>query len=328
MNEAGAKGNAATLLSAAMAYKKSDAIEALVRMGIAALLDGECKSPDRLAKELALDASALAVLLRFARSVGFLETTSKGYCLTAAARELLPLLELEARTRTWHTTNDSLTKVLRGDRPQDPMDSEEAEEFRGLYDRALGGLKRAVALELIRLPEIRSASVLLDLGGGDGSLASELLRLGGVEEAIVVDRAATEASFRQKVSSLSAQTIQRIRFIAADLRAPGSLKSVLGSVDIVLMSNVVHLLDTEARRELWCTFHDSCRDEAVIAVYDQFPGDGQGSDLMIMDWLRCGSLYDMSAESQMTEMEHYGLKPLYTRLGRVTSGSTIVSAPR
>lgn len=304
---------ASQLLAWAMAYKASDAVEVMVKSGITAALDDGPRSVAELTTTLSLAAEPLQVLLDFGVRIGLLEITSQDFALSPVARTMLPLIDLELYTRDWHARNDSLAKVLATGTPQDPM-ADASDKTRAIYDKALSGFARGLALSIRRIRGLPQDAKLLDLGGGDGALATELVRVGVAREACVVDRPYVAPHFERRRATN--EHPERFAFVGADLDDPSALNVHLAKADIIVVSNVVHMLSQHQRIRLWKTLHDVCRHQTTCLIYDQFPtdlgtsqvGNLSASELMIIDWLRCGVIFDLSAQEQVQEMATVGLR--------------------
>lgn len=323
-------GAAERLLGLAMAAKVADLLEALAETGVLDHLAAGPVEVGPLAAALGLDAAFLDVALAQAARFGYVAATAAGgYALTPAARAVTAVLDLERASARWHRSNGSLPKVLRGGGRQDPLDSADAAALRPVYDRALGGVVRMLALNVARhLPMAAGRPLVVDLGGGDGSLAVALHQCRPVR-AVVVDRPATQAAFDRRVPEVLRT---EVRFQALDLRAPAGLGAVLAAADLVVMSNIVHLLNPAERAAVWHVLATAAmagegEGEGApmrVLVYDQFPGEATAAgaaegwpglgDLMVIDWLRCGVRFDLTAAHLAEEAGRCGL-----RLERIAS---------
>jgi len=313
-----------------MAYKASDAIETIVKSGIASALENGPRQSSELARDLSLAEPPLRVLLDFGVRIGLLERMEQRFALTQTAMTMLPLIELELYTRSWHSDNDSLSKVLSDGRPQDPM-ADASQETRQLYDRALSGFTRGLAIAIRRIRGLPKKAALLDVGGGDGALASELVRLGVARQAAVLDRPYVRSHFERR--RIQCERPELFSFVDADLANPDGLGKHFANADLIVLSNVVHLLSPPQRNRLWGALHNGCPPGATCLVYDQFPvsqdvaggGSISASELMIIDWLRCGVIFDLSVDGQSEEMAACGLRIQDILHSPILPGKMIVS---
>ncbi|PCI41254.1 MAG: hypothetical protein COB46_04450 [Rhodospirillaceae bacterium] len=315
------------LLFWSMAYKASDAIDAFVDTGIAQQLALAPMSAQALAQENDLQEDYLLVLLKFAVQLGLLRQDGAKFDLTEAAKTVLPLIKLEAHTRAWHMQNESLTKVLSGAGPQDPM-ADVSSETRTLYDTALSGFARGLALSIRRIRDIPAGAKILDVGGADGSLALQLQKVGAARSVIVADRATVRPHFEQAMEM--ADSSKDIDFVGVDLTNPESLRDQVKSVDVIVVSNVVHLLPKPLRVRFWSMLREHAQPGTFCLVYDQFPGGGRGSgitasDLMVVDWIKCGVVFDFTAEQQGEEMRESGLTIRHIVSSPILPGEIVVS---
>jgi hypothetical protein len=64
--------------------------------------------------------------------------------------------------------------------------------------------------------------------------------------------------------------------------------NLVGTADVILISNVVHLLTTEQRFALYRTVRQHASSGTLFVVYDQFinnQGPFNGTDFMAVDWV-------------------------------------------
>ncbi|MCW8199119.1 hypothetical protein D8B23_11950 [Verminephrobacter aporrectodeae subsp. tuberculatae] len=100
---------------------------------------------------------------------------------------------------------------------------------------------------------------------------------------------------------------------AVDLLRPATQAALLAGASLVLMSNVVHLLGEAERATIYGAIRKHAAGPVGLVVYDQFladaaPADGRltASDLMVVDWLKCGIPFDHTAQRIGEEIVRHG----------------------
>ncbi len=328
--------HAERLLTHVMSYKLVEAVDALVRAKVISVLkETGARSSIELAQQLELVADHLEPLLGIAVRMGLLERDGGTFRISTGATPLLALIELELWTRSWHARNDSLFKVLKGAQPQDPM-AGDVSTVRPLYDASLAEFARMLALHLVRDSALRGHHVV-DLGGADGALASHLLRLGAARSAVVVDRESARQGFETRRAGADAAAL--MHFVAADLKTLEEVPKLFSEAGLVILSNVAHLLRPEERNTLWRAIAAGVPTGCHLLIYDQFPAlhvEGEreaaptSSDLMMVDWLRCGVRFDLTAQRMADEIQCHGfvLRQITQAAGLPGRLVCLVRAPR
>lgn len=298
------------LVSTLMSYKIADVVDVCERCGILEMLERQSANAAQICDALDLQPDHLVVLLDFAVRAGLLGRDELAvYELSPEARHNLPLIRLELWARRWHEENDSLYKVLRTGLRCDPMTGD-VRSIRQVYEAAMADAARLIALNIARL-DCLDGAVVVDLGGSDGALAEALLRAKVARRVEVCDRATAEAGFNRRSgnSGFAAQ----MRFHAVDLLRPAGLAELLTDASLVLMSNVVHLLSEDEREALYVSIRKYAAGPVSLVVYDQFLMEAASvdgrlamSDLMVVDWLKCGIPFDHTAERIGAELSRHG----------------------
>ncbi|XOV80933.1 MAG: class I SAM-dependent methyltransferase [Aestuariibacter sp.] len=317
------------LLARMMSYKASDVIDVALRLGIIDNLKETPRTTEQLANQTSCDADYLGTLLDFMVRIDVLQKQQEQYAISESFSTMGPLILLENETRKWHAQNDSLYKVMTTGLPQDPMNSP-SEKLLEIYNLALSNYKRSLALNIFRHNLVSKQSHFIDLGGADGALASELVRLNSIAFATVIDRPHAEPAFQRRIT---AHKITNMRFIGADLNELDLASVKTDAPSVICLSNVAHLLDLPARQALWKRILETLEDNAIFVMYDQFAQPSRkenesfaeltAADYMIIDWLKCAANYDLTVGQQVKEIESCGFKMLENHPINVGGGAII-----
>jgi SAM-dependent methyltransferase len=298
----------------ANAYKVSVALFALLELGVLEALSGASHSAATLSHALKLSQTALEPTLQLVASVGVLEYAEGRFTLPPSTAAVLPLLLLEGHMSNTHIRRDVLVDVLKGTNAIDPMTRADAAELWPTYLAAMAVSTRTLAPHLIRLLRRGSEARLLDLGGADGALALRLSQFFGRFEATVIDRAQLEPAFHERVGKADDRAVYR--FVAGDLRCPQAFAHEIARADVVVLSNVLHLLTSHEQHTLLQTLYDHMRPGAQLLVYDQFSPADVAFDtarFMVLDWLLCGYQFDCSEVTFGADLSRLGFADVLYR---------------
>jgi SAM-dependent methyltransferase len=255
-------------------------VAAAVEAGIFAALHGAPASPDSLARQLGLDGRAVAIVLPVLAELGLVEEEAGGrFRLTSRGeRDLgdpasptyqaggLPLW-LE-NLRTWTRLPDA----LRSGRPLEQAGAGDAEDpatGRERIARFMAGMAAAPGERVHRLVDAvlarrPHAARLLDLGGGPGHIAKAFLDRG--LQVVLVDRPEVVDFVRVEYGL---ERLRGLRTVGADFLADPLPP---GPFDLLLLSNVLHMLSPEAAVQLLRKAHDVLAPGGVLAIADFIRG--------------------------------------------------------
>lgn len=248
--------------------------------GIFTALAERPRSAHELARGLGMDGRAMGILLPLLEELGLLAREGEEYRPTTRGRaEFIDLdspgysaggLELWlANLQAWIL----LPEVLRSGHPvsraADGDDQESEEERRARIARFMEGMAAAPQARVRRLADLvlerkPGARTLLDLGGGPGHISREFCRRG--LRATLVDLPDTVAFVRERYGL---DEVEGLETVGADfLRDP----LPEGPFDVVLLSNILHMLDRKACRELIEKVGRVVPPGGVVAVADFIRG--------------------------------------------------------
>lgn len=298
----------------ALASKISDAIFALLEVGALSRLAQNPMTAEALSEQLSININALRPLLQLLERAGLIICENGQMILCKDGKQLIPLLELEQEVRRWHRLNDSLLRSLRSNSLNDPLDSIRDKDFFLRYAKAMRITSKAISLHLLKLLKPAPNACFLDLGGADGSIVFELIEQLKESRAVVVDRAAFAEVLEQR--RLSSTPGAKVDFVEADLRQPDKLETQISAADIILLINVAHLLSKIDLDQLLILLAKKMQPHARLIVYDQFPSS-QGSltisDLMLVDWVNCGTVFSDTAQQFQSRLVQIGFKHVELR---------------
>ena len=242
-----------------------------------------------LAEDLDADPDALESFLAFLVATGYLERDGERYANAAMATRWLTDAH-ETNTGPWLTAWDEVVlpfwergfeRALREGEPSTDVyawaaeDPDRAATLHAGF-RATASLARDDALAAVPVPE--GATRLLDVGGGHGLYAVAFAGDSPDLSAVVLDHPATEPSFEATLAD-TPEVADRVSFRAGDYLADelddGGAGSGNGGYDVALLFNVVHAHDEATNRALLERVFEVLRPGGVVAVLDQFTGDGR-----------------------------------------------------
>lgn len=316
-----------TMWDAANLYKVSHALFALHDTGVLELIAERELTATEVADALQLQREPVETLLQLLAAHGLICRGKLGFSVDADARAVLPLVALEAHQATTHITAPRISASLRGAPPLDPMTQQGAASIWPLYIKAMHVGARSLAPHLYRAARIAPGARVLDLGGADGSLCSALDRLCRGITATVVDRAINEAAFKRQLEQHDADAQARFGFVAGDLKHPRTFSRLLSEADVVIASNVMHLLSDADRTSLLRCIKSHARPDTQLIVYDQFvqSADPRSASSLVVDWLLCGHRFDCSEREFSERLAELGFARLTTRRTVKVPGALVLA---
>lgn len=270
----------------ANAYKVSFSIFALNELGVFPLLAAEPLTAGELAARAGLHEELLSPLLELLAAAGVLTQSPRGFRAQQGIETILPLLAMEARLSASHVTSSQIAGVVRSGRAADIFQKGNVQEYLPVFTAAMRSSARTLAPHLLRFGNLRQCGRVLDLGGADGSLALALRRVAPHLQIQVVDLPRMREAFESRIRENGAS--EAIEFHEADLRRPEELTALLGRPEVIVISNVLHLLTTEQRLALYRKVRETASSGARFIIYDQYidtEGPLSAGDFMAVDWV-------------------------------------------
>jgi hypothetical protein len=297
----------------AMAYKLSEIVFAAEQDGCLAVLENGA-SLDDVARVTGWLPDSAAVVLHLLVQAGFAETKDGDYRLTADAARSRSLIVVELQLRDWHHRNASLARALRTQASIDPLDEINNPEFVNAFARAMALTARETALRIRKILRRDGSLHLLDLGGADGSVGAELIAGWAGVTLMVVDRPSLQSAFERRIAD--AKLGGRANFFAADLRVPDAVTEVVAKADVILLLNVAHLLPEQSLGGLLQCIRQGAKPGATLIVRELFAGARQSlglTDLLLVDWLKCGTRFRDDAENFASRLRSTGFADVSIR---------------
>ncbi|HEV7521638.1 MAG TPA: class I SAM-dependent methyltransferase [Candidatus Angelobacter sp.] len=315
-----------SIWSWANAYKVSFSIFALNELGVLKLIATSFLAPAQIADQLDLSEELLTPLLELLASTGVLQEREGAFRGQQGIETILPLLVMESRLSASHVTSSQIAKVVRSGLAADIFQTGNVEEYLPIFTAAMRSSARTLAPHLVRFGNLRQCRQVLDLGGADGSLALALCRVVPQLSISVVDLPRMQQPFEKQIREHGAE--HAIHFHSADLRQPETLAGLLGTADVILISNVVHLLTTEHRFRLYRTVQQHAAAGTRFVVYDQFIGDNaplSGTDFMAVDWVINGVQFRETPEQLCEILRESGFSHAQSRQFPGLPGAVVIA---
>lgn len=243
-------------------------VAAAYEVGLFEALSESARSPDEVARELALDPRAVAIVLPVLVELKMLERVGGRYRIAERARELadgspraagsgLPLWldNLRAWTRLADALRRGAPPVEEG--PDPAADDEEAlaHFMAGMAAAPAERIRRVVDHCIERNPGALSA---LDLGGGPGHFAR-----GFVDAGLEVTLLDTPETIDFVLDAYALRDVEGLRTVRGDFLEdplPG------GPFDVVLLSNILHIYPPEINQRLLERVAEVTAPDGVAAI--------------------------------------------------------------
>jgi SAM-dependent methyltransferase len=247
---------------------------AAARLRLFDALGEEPQRANELANRLDLDAPALGAVLRSLAAIGLAVEDDRGFATTQFASEHLcggRDLELVVRkeayfARAWLSLDDvarSGRPVLEAWRSRLTSDPDTAHMFLD----ALNMLAQHTGPKLWELPELAPGKLVLDVGGGFGYYARQLVTAGS--SVVLVDLPEVVAAMGDRLAGAPGGSIE---LVGVDLMTEPSCGVDEGSVDAALVSHMLHDLSTDDGVDLLRRVRAAVAPGGTIVVND-FAGD-------------------------------------------------------
>ncbi len=277
-------------------YWISQAIYAAAKFGIADHLKDGPKSVNELAELTSTNRDALYRLLRALASVGiFAEGEARQFSLTPLAEPLrsdvpgskraLALMSGDEQYRAWseiaysiRTGNIAFDKVF--GQPIFDYLGENPDKAR-IFDAAMVGIHGREANAVLTSYDFSSVGIVADIGGGNGSQMTELLRQHPSMQGILFDL--PHVIERAKVKMESEQLADRCELVGGSF-----FESVPSGADIYMMRHIIHDWHEEKALTILRNCHAAMSLESKLLVVESVipPGNepfgGKFLDLVML----------------------------------------------
>ena len=301
MLTAGANDKVNPAMFWAMAYKVSDVLMLLAESSALVRLAEHELSHQELGAAMGWQEAPLKCMLDLLVRAGVLACDGTRFSVPVGTTSVLPLVAMEAQTRRWHASSGSLRRMLETGQTIDPLNAIQDEGFHAGYQQAMAASARALALHVFRHAGLPPQARVLDIGGADGAVSEQLARLMPGSTFCVVDRPPVQAHFDARIAG-TAQP-DRFRFVSDDVTHPGRLLLEAGQSNVVILSNLLHMIAPTPGRELLAKLRAALPPASRLIIYDQFLARDRFdvASLMTVDWVNLGTLFSLS-EDDMAEL--------------------------
>ncbi len=243
----------AVLYQLATGHYVSQAIYVAAKLGIADQLADGPRDHDELAKATATHAPSLKRVLRLLASAGVLTEaddgrfalTSLGAFLQSGPGSFRAVAQLFAGPVEWGSWGDLLRTVQTGEMAlrrvfgTDPFEYfVQHPEEGAVFDEAMGAFTAMVAVGVAAVYDFTPFKMLVDVGGGDGTLLAGILKENPGLRGIVFDLPRVAAAARNKLEAAGLR--DRCEFVGGDF-----FEGVSEGGDVYLLKHVIHDWDDQ-----------------------------------------------------------------------------------
>ncbi len=266
-------------------YWTSQAIYAVAKFGIADLLNDGPRSVDDLAEASSTNADALYRLLRALASIGiFSESSPKEFSLTPLAEPLrsdvegskraLALMSGDEQFQAWaeivysiQTGNTAFDKVF--GKPIFDYLSEKPDKAR-IFDAAMTGIHGRETGDVLDAYDFSGVEVLADIGGGNGSNISSILKQYPAMNGVLFDLPHVVERAKERVDAVGVS--DRCQLISGNF-----FESVPEGADAYLMRHIIHDWDDEKSLTILRNCHSAMPTDGKLLVVESVipPGNEQ-----------------------------------------------------
>lgn len=265
------------LLQMANGYWISQSLYAAAKIGIADLLKDGSNSCDELARVTGVDSRSLYRLMRGLASVGvFAEQEPNYFSLTPLAdglRSDIPgsmrasvIMAGEEYYQAWgkilHSirTGESAFEQLYGMQlfeyyAQSPESGE-------IFDEAMKSISTALKVAVVKGYDFSSISKLVDVGGGNGSLLSSILKANPTMQGILFDQASVLEGAKDIIAA--AGVTDRCKVVAGDF-----FKSTPSGGDAYMLKYILHNWNDEQAIAILKNCHSVMPENGKLLVVEQ-----------------------------------------------------------
>jgi ubiquinone/menaquinone biosynthesis C-methylase UbiE len=278
------------------AYWISQAIYAAAKFGIADHLKDGPKTVEQLADATSTDTDALYRLLRALASVGiFTEVQSRRFSLTplaeplrsdvAGSKRALALMSGDEQFRTWAEIDYSIrTGKIAFDKvygkPIFDYLGEHPDKAR-IFDAAMVGIHGRESNAILDAYEFSGIGVVADIGGGNGSQMTEILKKHTKMKGILFDLPHVIERAKERIHA--ADLVERCKLVSGSF-----FDSVPEGANAYILRHIIHDWDEEKCVTILRNCHRAMRPESKLLVIESVippgnePFNGKFLDLVML----------------------------------------------
>jgi len=257
-------------------YWASQAIYAAAKFGIADLLKDGSRSVEQLAEASSTNAEALYRLLRALASIGiFSESSPREFSLTPLAKPLrsdvdgskqaLALMSGDEQFRAWaeikysiQTGKTAFEKVF--GKPIFDYLSEKPDKAR-IFDAAMTGIHGRETGDVLDAYDFSGIEVLADIGGGNGSNISSILKQYPTMKGVLFDLPHVVERAKERIDA--AGVLDRCQLIGGNF-----FESVPKGADAYLMRHIIHDWNDGKSLTILRNCHSAMRAKSKLLVVE------------------------------------------------------------
>lgn len=257
-------------------YWRSQAVYVAAKLGIADLLKTGPRSADELAQATGTHAPSLYRLLRALASVGvFVEGDGRHFALTPLAECLrsdvpgsqrsLAIMNCEEHYRAW---GELLFSVRTGKTAFDQLYGMPVFEFLArhpgqaqVFDEAMVGVHGRETAAMLDAYDFSDIGVLADVGGGNGSLLTAVLKQHPGLRGLLFDLPGVVA--RAKANIEAAGLAERCQ-----IRGGNFFESIPAGADAYLLRHIIHDWDDAKATTILCNVHQAIKPDGKLLLIE------------------------------------------------------------
>jgi long-chain acyl-CoA synthetase len=287
-----------TLFQALQGFRLSHALFAAEQLGLLRELDAGPQPLSQLAAKLSCDLQALGLLLDYLKFRGVVNGSAAGYKLvhkTDPAWSSICSLE-EQLSASWLSAREIMAVVRNGFTSRLFEQQSETGEFSKAYVEAFcGPWQDYVALRLQRELRLPREGTALEVGRAAGRISSHL------RKALQMDCRFCALPPAPNLAWQGLPEAERsLTYRWEDLPlSPNSL-------DLIVLTNVIHWLKPSEARSILRRMHESLRTSGALAVIDIFADASPESSQFLLDWLTHGGVYWTQIHDLKSHLEEAG----------------------
>lgn len=289
----------------------SQAIYIVAKLNIADLLKDGAKSSDELAKLADVDADSLYRVLRTLAGIGiFTEGKNQRFELNPLAKYLQTDTPGSLRSlatflgEPWYLQiwEDSFYSVKTGKSALDKLHGTDFHSFVAqdpektrIYNEAMTSLTSSLIPKVLASYDFSHYSKIVDIGGGQGILISEILKNNPNLKGILFDQPHVVEEAR---TFLEAKGVaERCEFVGGNF-----YESLPSGADIYLMKHIIHIPNIELTRDVLKNCYEvMTKDAKLVLLEGVVPPPNQSS---FTKWLDLNMLVVSSGGRERTEEEY------------------------
>lgn len=257
----------------------------------------------------------MRIILDLFTGVGLLIKEEESYCLhqdyvnvldSKSKYSVIPLLCLEKYLMLHHNFYDNLVYALEQD-GSDNFNNHGKEDMEDVYGQAMDNGGRFAAHHIGRA--FRQLKMecprILDIGGGIGNYSIPIVTYLKNAKVDIFERPEMEKECTENIRLHNMQ--ESINFYSTNIID----KDIENNYDGILMSNVLHLYDTETVKLMVKKASESLLENGLLIIHDFFLEENHSEPLVpllfTIDWMLIGANFNYSPKEMESMFKEFGL---------------------